>query len=328
MPQKIILDVDPGRDDTLALMVAALHPAFDLLGVTTVNGNRPVHECTENTLRVFDYIGVQVPVYEGCALPLVATMTSGRKPDIPRQGNSAVHGDYLDLPPATSRKQRLHAVDFVISSLLASEGDIILVPVGPLTNIAMAIKKEPRILPKIKELVIMGGGHEAVNTGPAAEWNIWVDPEAARIVLNCGRPIRLVPLDATHRALLSRREAAALRNVGTPASKAAAMFIDQLIDAHKTYQQMDRPDTAPMHDVLCLIAMIEPSVIATEYLFVDVETNGGINDGRTVCDRGRRSLQSPNVHVALNADEPRFVEILIESLSLNANQEKHDTPQH
>jgi len=315
MPYRIILDVDPGRDDTLALMVAALHPDIDLLGVTTVNGNRPVHECTENTLRVFDAIGAKVPVYEGCALPLTATLTLGRKPNIPRSGASVVHGDYLDLPPATSRKQPEHAVDFIVRTLLASDGDIILVPVGPLTNIAMAIKKEPRILPKIRELVIMGGGHEEVNVTPSAEYNIWVDPEAAQIVMACGRPIRLAPLDATHKALLSHGDAEVLRRAGTPAALAAAMFIDQLIEAHHTYQQMDRADMAPTHDVLCVLAILDPSVMPTKHVYVEVEATPGYADGRTVCDTHQRSGKAPNVHVGFGADEAKFRRMLIEALS-------------
>src|SRR5262245_34371635 len=209
MAQRIILDVDTGTDDAVALMVAALSPDIELVGATTVNGNTLVHNCTENTLRVFDYIGKSdFPVHEGMSLPL-------SRPDFVRDEPSKIHGDLLDIPPARSKKRDGHAVDWLIQTYMESDGDIILVPVGPLTNVAAAMRKEPRILEKIPELVIMGGAHDHGNTTASAEFNIWVDPEAARIVVNCGRPIRMIPLDATHRALVSQEEGGRLRALGT-----------------------------------------------------------------------------------------------------------------
>ena len=218
MPQKIIIDTDPGPDDAVALMTAALSPELDLLGVTTVNGNVAVDLCTENALRVFDAIGIPIPVFEGCSLPLYASTVPGRRPGMPYRGGNAnkVHGDTLDLPASQSKKQSQHAVDWLIDILLASDGDIILVPIGPLTNIAMAMRKEPRIIEKVQELVIMGGGHEVGNCTPSAEFNIWADPEGARIVINCGRPIRLVTLDATHRAMVSLRDTGSAISVTLP----------------------------------------------------------------------------------------------------------------
>src|SRR5258707_8380913 len=169
MTHRIILDVDTGTDDAVALMVAALSPEIELLGATTVNGNTLVHNCTENTLRVFDYIGKsEIPVFQGMHLPLVR---QNIEQEIPATG---IHGDFLDLPPSRTKKQTQHAVDWLIETYMKSEGDIILVPVGPLTNIAVAIRKEPRILEKIPELVIMGGAHDHGNSTPSAEFNIWL----------------------------------------------------------------------------------------------------------------------------------------------------------
>jgi inosine-uridine nucleoside N-ribohydrolase len=313
MVHRIILDVDTGTDDAVALMVAALSPDIELIGATTVRGNCPVDICTENTLRVFDHIGVNIPVYQGMATPLV-------RPDFPtpRTGSSPIHGDYLDIPPAQSKKQPLHAVDWLIQTLLASNGDITLVPVGPLTNIAMAIRREPRILPKIKELVIMGGGHEVGNVTPSAEFNVWADPEAARVVLNCGRPIRLVPLDATHRALVSLDDCQKLRGLGTPAGEATAIFTERRIHAYDKTQPMRRLGAAPVHDALAVCAIIDPSVIDTVFVNVDVETAGELTVGRTVCDTHHRSRRAPNVHVALDADEPKFVRMLMDILGRTA----------
>ena len=319
MPQKIILDVDTGTDDAVALMAAALSPDLELVGATSVNGNCPVDICTENTLRVFDYIGVDVPVYEGYALPMVATLTPGRKPNMPRKEPSTVHGHYLNLPPAKSQKKEQHAVDWLIETYLQSDGDIILVPVGPLTNIAMAIRKEPRILEKIPELVIMGGGHEVVNITPSAEFNIWVDPEAARVVMNCGRPIRLITLDATHQALFSRETCAKLREMSTPAATASAVMAEHRIEAYNKWQPMKEFDSAPIHDALAVCAIIDPSVVDTVLAYVDVETQGELTDGRTVCDLHRRSGQEPNVHVALTTDSDKFAAMMMDILGRTAD---------
>ena len=309
MAQKLILDVDTGTDDAVALMVAALSPDLELVGATTVNGNTLVHNCTENTLRVFDHIGKSaIPVFEGMSLPL-------SRPDIARQGPSKIHGDLLDIPASRSKKQDRHAVDWLIDTYMQSDGDIILVPVGPLTNIAAAMRQEPRILEKIPEIVIMGGAHGQGNSTASAEFNIWVDPEAARIVVNCGRPIRMVPLDATHRALVSQEDCARLRELGTPAAEAAATFTEKRIQGYSlTAQPMHRLGAAPVHDALAVCAIIDPSIITTEFIYVDVETKGELTDGRTVCDFRRRSTHEPNVHFALDADEPKFVRMLMDIL--------------
>jgi inosine-uridine nucleoside N-ribohydrolase len=307
MPQRIILDVDTGTDDAVALFVAALSPDLELIGATTVNGNVPVDYCTENTLRVFDHIGAKIPVFEGMAQPLV-------RPDIPRDTPSAIHGDYLDLPPARSTKQQQHAVDWLIETYLASDGEIVLVPVGPLTNVANAIRKEPGIVAKIPEIVIMGGGHAVGNVTPSAEFNVWVDPEAARIVMSCGRPIRLVTLDATHRALVSREDCRRLRDLGTPAATATASLVEKRIDGYNETQPMHRPDAAPVHDALAVCAIVAPGVIQTTHVYVDVETRGELTDGRTVCDVQRRSGREPNAHVALDADEAKFLSLMADIL--------------
>lgn len=311
MATKVILDVDTGTDDAVALMVAGLSPDLRLLGATTVVGNCITTICTENSLRVFDHIGLDVPVYQGMLEPMV-------RPDFPRSGPSVIHGDYLDLPPSRTVARRQHAVDWLIETYLASEGDIVLVPVGPLTNIATAIRKEPAILAKIPELVIMGGAHHIGNRSASAEFNIWVDPEAARVVMNCGRPIRLVPLDVTHKALISLEDCQRLRAIGTPAATAAATFIEKRIAGYSQYQPMSQPDSAPVHDALAVCAIIDPSVITTEFIPVDVETKGELTDGRTVCDFGRRSGKESNVHFAVDVDVPGFKEMLFELLGRSA----------
>ena len=176
-----------------------------------------------------------------------------------------------------------------------------------------AIRKEPRILPKIAEMVIMGGGHAVGNVTPSAEFNIWVDPEAARLVMQCGRPIRLLPLDATHQALVTAEDCERLRALGTPAGIAAAACIAPRIQNYDQSQPMQRPG-APVHDALAVCAIIDSTIIQTDYIHVDVETRGELTVGRTVCDFNRRSRRDPNVHVATNADEPKFIRMLTEIL--------------
>ena len=174
MAQKLILDVDTGMDDAVALMLAALHPDLELIGATTVNGNVPVDYCTENSLRTFDWIGVDVPVYEGVTRPIARADFPIPRPDI--QSTNAVHGGYLDVPPSHSKKQATGAVEFLVETYRAATEPIILVPVGPLSNIATALTMEPRLKDLIPELVIMGGAHHHGNVTPRAEFNVWADP--------------------------------------------------------------------------------------------------------------------------------------------------------
>jgi inosine-uridine nucleoside N-ribohydrolase len=314
MATKVILDVDTGTDDAVALMVAALSPDLELVGATTVNGNTTLDYTTENTLRVFDWIGLpQIPVYRGVDRPIA-------RPQVHRGMATRIHGDLLDLPAASKATlQPGHAVDWLIETYLDSAGDIVLCPVGPLTNIAMAIQKEPRIVEAIPEIVIMGGAHHHGNITASAEFNIWLDPEAARIVVNCGRPIRMVPLDATHRALVSTDDAGRLRALGTPAGEAAARFVLQRIDGYDATQPMPhRAGAAPVHDALAVCAIIDPSIVATEHIPVDVEVQAELSAGRTVCDFRFRSGKPANVHFALDADEPKFVAMLLEILARTA----------
>ena len=202
--KKLILDVDTGTDDAVAIMLAALHPALELVGCTTVNGNVEVHHCTDNTLRVLDHIGrSDIPVYEGLSRPLVrADFPIPRAVD-DRAGK--FHGKTLPLPEPKSAKRTTGAVEFLIETYRNATDEITLVPVAPLTNIAAALTLYPKLAELVPEVVIMGGGHAIGNVTPSAEFNIWADPEAAAVVFSAGfRKLTLVPLDATHRALVSR----------------------------------------------------------------------------------------------------------------------------
>jgi inosine-uridine nucleoside N-ribohydrolase len=227
---------------------------------------------------------------------------------------AVIHRNLLDLPAARTRARPEHAVDWLVDTYMDSQGDITLVAVGPLTNVAMALLKEPRMAERIPEIVIMGGAHESGNRTASAEYNFWVDPEAARIVVECGRPIRMVPLDATHRAPVSLDDCARLRALGTVAANATAAIVEQRIAGYNATQPMAGASTAPVHDALAVCAVIEPAVLTTRHIRVDVETTSTLAAGRTICDVRPTPDGIPNVEFAFDADGPRFVEMLVEIL--------------
>ena len=314
LPRKLILDVDTGTDDAVALMLAALHPDLDLVAATTVNGNNPVAYCTDNTLRVFDLLGLGIPVYEGMATPIAREDFP-----IPREilhRNGSMHGLELPIPKPQSVKQSQRAVEYLVETYMAATEPISLVPVGPLTNIAMAIRLEPRIVERIPETILMGGANEIGNTTPSAEFNIWVDPEAARIVLGAGlRNVVVVPLDATHKALVSLDDCRRLRALGTPAGDAAAAFVEGRITAYDTLQPMDTAHSAPVHDALCVAYLVDPTIVTGRPAHVDIETRGELTVGRTVIDTHARFGREPNAFVAFDADAPKFVSMLLETFA-------------
>ena len=332
--KKVILDVDTGSDDAIAIMMAVLHPDLDVLGITTVDGNKPLPNTTENTLRVVDLLGVgeQVPVYMGCEEPMVAELTPERHAESRQAPQRKVvdgqvieyHSEYLDmLPPSHTKVQEKRAVPYLIDTLMASDGDITLIPVGPLTNIAVAMRAEPRIKKKIKRIVIMGGGHGKTNRTSAAEFNIWKDPEAAQIVLTSGCDVLLVPLDATHSGDVTMAESQEIRAIGTPVAEAAADLLDQRIKAYDMFQPQKIAGSTPPHDAIVVAAVIDPDILRdVQWRRVDVDFGGGICDGRTMVDCRVYPDHSPNIHIAFDCDRERFVKLLYDTLKLS--EKSHD----
>ena len=318
--KKVILDVDTGTDDAIAMMTAVMSETLEVLGVCAVNGNRGIDFTTENTLRVVEYLGKDIPVFRGCSLPMVVSLTEGRREDIPYKGpkdpQDNVHGDYIDLPPATIQEQPVSAVRWLVDTLMASEGDITLIPVGPLTNIATALRIEPRIAQKIKRIVIMGGGCREVNITPTAEFNFWIDPEAAKIVFDCGCDILVVPLDATHAAAVSIRTAEALERKGTKPATLTARIIRQRQNAYKHWQPMADIDSVPVHDALAVCAVLDESVLGPVVeTYADVDIGKGAADGMSIFDLDNRYKdRKKNVNVALGADPEHFADMLLNIL--------------
>lgn len=329
--KKIILDVDTGSDDAIAIMTAVLSDELDVLGITTVNGNRPVMNTTENTLRVLDLLKSDIPVYRGCEEPMVAGLMPERQlfkktNDKKELGGKTVtyHYEFLEeLPPSVSKAQDISAVQYLIKALNDSDGDITIIAVGPLTNLGVAMRADPGIINKIKKLIIMGGGCRQTNTTSAAEFNIWKDPEAAQIVLTSGCEILLVPLDATHRAYVDSEESMKLRQIGTPVGIATADLLDARIQAYDLMQPIECAPygSTPPHDALAVCAAIDETVLRDVRLCrVDVDCGGSWADGMTIVDPRVLTDQPENVHVAFNADREKFVSTLFDILG-KKNQE-------
>lgn len=330
---KIILDCDPGSDDAIAIMLALFCEKIDVLGITVVNGNRILPKTIENALRVIQFLGSKVPVYRGCENALVSKLIPTRKPNLPRVTLNDCHGDYLPLEESKILPEKEHAVNYITRTLLESEGDITLVTVGPLTNIAMALRMEPKIESKIKKMVIMGGGHTGCNASATSEFNFFADPESAKIVMDTKIEKMILPLDATWRACVTLEQCDELEKIGTPAALFAAKMVKLRIEGLKVNDVsehnyklrhtegsvgaalMYRYDNimAPIHDALAVAYLIDEEVI-TEYFDanVDIDIAGGLSDGRMVADvhNTRKSNDKVFEKVAINADSLKFFEIL------------------
>lgn len=304
MKHKIILDCDPGHDDAVALLLAARHPNIELLAVTTVAGNQSVDKTTRNALKVCSLANLRhIPVARGMDRPLVRPARHAA--DI--HGESGMDGPAVpepDIEPIAT-----HAVDLLIDTLMNSDGDITLVPTGPLTNIAAAIRQQPAIVPKIKAISLMGGSIGLGNVTPAAEFNIYTDPEAAAIVFACGRPITVSTLEVTHQALATEEIATRLR----AANRRVATFVaDLLVFFAETYRTVFGFVAPPLHDPCAVAAVIDPSILKGQMMHVEIETTGTWASGSTVCDVHNVWQREPNAFVGHGLDVERFWNMLIE----------------
>ena len=305
MRRKMILDCDTGHDDAIALMVASKHPDIELLGVTVVAGNQTLPKTLKNTLNVADHLGLDVPVYGGMSLPLVREQYVA----------DDVHGETgLDGPvfgELHKKAEDKHAVLYLIDTLMASDGDITLVPVGPLTNIATAMRMEPRIIPKIQEIVLMGGAVGLGNASPAAEFNIYADPEAAHVVFTSGVKITMMPLDLTNTALANMQIIERMEGIG---NKAGKLFGDIMRFTFSS-QAVNGLDAGPVHDVTAVTYLVAPELYHKQDMFLEIDTNRyGPGYGRTICDANNRYHRKPNATVGLSIDLDRFWDLVEDTL--------------
>ena len=306
MPTPIILDCDPGHDDALAMILASCNPAIDLRGITTVSGNGAIDKVTLNARRVATLAKINVPIAEGAGKSILGAFESAT--DI--HGESALDG--ANLPEPKVPLEAMHAVDLMAKLIKGSEEEMTIVATGPLTNVALFLKMYPELRNRIKEIVFMGGSASRGNRTPYAEFNIWMDPEAADVVLRSGIPTTMCGLDVTHQALVTKEVFARIEALGTPF---ATTVIGLLKFFAKTYDEVFEMPDPPLHDPVAIAVLIDPSITKNRFVNVEVELNGKFTRGATVVDIYNREERTPNCHVALELDVEKFWKLMLEAVS-------------
>nr|ELR5259257.1 nucleoside hydrolase [Providencia rettgeri] len=305
---KIILDCDPGHDDAMAIFLALGNPNIDLLAVTTVVGNQTLDKVTHNAHAIMEFVGANnIPIAAGCPRPLVRTIQTA--PEV--HGSTGLDGTHL--PEPTQPIDQRHAVDLIIDTIKSHPPKTItLVPIGGLTNIALAVRKAPEIVELVKEVVLMGGGYHTGNRSAVAEFNIIIDPEAAHIVFNEKWPITMVGLDLTHQARPNDLIMEQIARLNTPISQ----FVVESLNYYTTgYRQRNGySDHAPVHDLCAVAYVINPSIMETVKAPIDIELQGTLTTGMTVTDFRMPAKAECHTQVATKLDNPKLWEMFINSL--------------
>ena len=307
MTKRIIIDTDPGIDDALAILLALASDELTIEGLTVVHGNCSMEQGVTNALSVLELAGREdIPVYEGCELPLV--QPSLLAPET--HGNTGL--GYAQLPPPTTEPAAGHAVDFLMESTLSAPGEITIVAVGPLTNLALAIRREPKIVEAVREVIIMGGAirHEG-NTTPLAEFNTFVDPHAAHIVYHSGMPITLTPLDVTYKCILTPDDVQRLLKLDHPITEFIADATRFYMEFHDDYQKIAG---CVINDPLALALAYAPELVDVEEHYVDVDIAGGVSMGNTFADFYRMEEKPANMNVALGVRPRDFIELFLDRI--------------
>ena len=299
--KKIILDCDPGHDDAVAIMLAAKSEKLDLLGITVVAGNQTLEKTQVNARNVCQCLGLDVPVYAGCGQPMVRE----------KMVAADIHGETgLDGPvfePLTKPLEEKHAVQFIIDTLMGSDGDITMVTTGPMTNLAMAMRMEPRIVEKIEQIVLMGGAYTNGNVTPAAEFNIIADADAAYVCFTSGRPITMVGLDVTRKALCYPAVVDRMEKVGNKASK---LFVDLMRHFCKSQKEVFGWEGGPLHDPITIAYLLDPSVLTVKPMHAEIDIRSSQSYGRTNCDYFGYQKLEPTADVAVDIDVEKFWDII------------------
>src|SRR5689334_9650060 len=305
-PKRIIIDTDPGVDDAFTFLLALASSEIQLEALTTTQGNVTVEKATRNALSILELgHASHIPVAKGSVLPLVQ----------PLRASAYVHGESgignSQLPEPQVQPVPKHAVDYLIERVLAEPNELSIFPIGPMTNIAMAIRKEPKFAKAVRELVIMGGAiQEGGNMTALAEFNIYVDPHAAHIVFHSGIPITLIPLDVTHKCLLKQEHIDRLMKINSPIS----YFIK---DAMEVYLQASLElgyEGCALHDPLTLATVIAPELLTLRNYYVDVDISGGVSMGKTLADIFNVTKQPANMRVAMDVRGEEFIELFLQRM--------------
>ena len=303
--RKMILDCDPGHDDAVAIILAGINEKIDLLGISVVTGNQTLEKTTNNALNVCQWLGLDVPVYKGCPDPMIR----------PKFVAADIHGETgLDGPvfePLTKKAEEKHAVLWMIDTLMNSDGDITVVTTGPMTNLGMAMRMEPKIIPKIKEIVLMGGAYTNGNVTPAAEFNIIEDADAAYVCFTSGRPITMVGLDVTRKALCYPEIVERMGKIGNKASK---LFVDLMGHFCKSQKEVFGWEGGPLHDPVTIAYLIDPSVLTVKPMHCEIDIFSQQSLGRTNCDFFGYQKKEPNANVAIDIDAAKYWDIIEENI--------------
>jgi purine nucleosidase len=309
MSRRVILDCDPGQDDAVAILLAlASTEEIDLLGITTVAGNVPLAKTQRNARLMCDVAGRRdVPVYAGCSRPILRPLYTAEYV----HGKEGIDGAEIRDPETPLAEG--HAVDFMVETLRrADDGSVTLVPVGPLTNLASALIKAPELASKIREIVLMGGAmREGGNTTPSAEFNMFVDPHAARVVFECGRPITVMGLDVTHQVLATPGRVERIRALGTKTGETVASM---LLYFNRFDTEKYGSEGAPLHDPCTIAFLLEPGLFRGKRVRIDVETSSELTMGATAVDFWGVTKQAPNAVWMHGVDAEGFFDLLTERL--------------
>ena len=302
MATAILLDCDPGHDDAIALLLALASPELDLLGVTTVEGNQTLEKTTANAIRVLDFVGRgDIPVTAGADRPLI------REPFVAAYVHGETGLDGPDLPPPQRAPLAQHAVDFLADRIRERKGAVTLVPTGPLTNVALLLALHPDARPE--RIVLMGGAIAEGNVTPAAEFNIWCDPEAAARVFASGIDVTMIGLDVTHKALFGDRHKAQLEG------EVGEMVRELLAFYGAFHKEAYGWDGSPIHDAVAVAHVSHPNLVETLKRGVKIDTESELSRGRTLVDLWRRARWEPNCHVGVDIDADAFLGLLVQRLN-------------
>lgn len=303
--RKIILDCDPGHDDAVAILLIGNNPAFDLLGITIESGNQTLEKTGRNALNIVQYLNIDVPVCLGAKTPLIKEV----------EVCAAIHGesglDGFDFPELKIDFDSRHAVNFMIEKILSSKEKVTVVTTGPMTNLALAMRMEPRIIDNIEEVVLMGGSYQNGNVTPAAEFNIYCDPEAAHIVFNAPIKVTMVGLDVTRKVLVLPSVVERMQKVNNRASN---MFTQLMKVFNENQKRVFGFEGAPLHDPVTIAYLIDPTLLEVKHVHCEIDIDHGFSYGRTNCDMFSYLGLEKNTYVASGINVNLFWDIIEEAL--------------